>query len=160
MVQTSTHHAPKGLLRIGFRIPVYIYRLGLGWVFGERLVLVNHVGRKSGTPRQSVVEVIERNLQTGEITIIAGYGSQTQWYQNLKAHPDTTIQLGRHRLCVISEFVSAEDGEDIMARYFHRHSTLTHELFSMLGYSWDGTEQGARKIARETLRFVRFRPTS
>ena len=158
MAHTNTRHSPKGLLRLGFRIPVYIYRLGLGWLFGKRLVMINHVGRKSGAPHQTVVEIVEGDPQTGEVTVVAGYGAQTQWYQNLKAHRETTIQIGRHRTPVIAEFITAEDGEEVMSRYVNQHRKLTGELFSVLGYPWDGTEQGARQIAHDSLHFVHFRP--
>lgn len=158
MTDTNTSHPPKGLLRLGFRLPVYVYRLGLGWLFGKHFVLINHLGRKTGSPHQAVVEVIERDPQTGGVTVVAGYGAQTQWYQNLRVHPETTIQIGRRRMPVVAEFVSAEDGEDIMSRYVNRHHKLTGELFSMVGYTWDGTEQRARQIARDSLRFVHFAP--
>jgi Mn-dependent DtxR family transcriptional regulator len=60
---------------------------------------------------------------------------------------------------VVAEFVSAEEGEVIMSRYFNRHRHfLIRALFSELGYSWDGTEQGARQVAHDFLHFVRFRP--
>jgi deazaflavin-dependent oxidoreductase (nitroreductase family) len=159
MTNTNTNHPPKGLLRLGFRIPVYFYRFGLGWLFGERMVMIDHLGRKTGLLHQTAVEVIEGDPQTGEITVGAGFGAQTQWYQNLKAHPETTIQIGRRRMPVVAEFVPAEDGEEVMSRYFNHHrSLLIRVLFSELGYTWDGTEQGARQIARDSLRFVHFHP--
>ena len=160
MADTTIKHSPTGLQRVGFRIPVYIYRLGLGWLFGERLVLINHLGRKTGSPRQTVVEVIEHDQQMNSITVVAGYGAKTQWYQNLQAHPEVTIQMGRRKMPVAAAFVSAEDGEEIMSRYVKRHHKLTRELFLMMGYPWDGTEQGARQIAYDILRFVRFSPKS
>jgi hypothetical protein len=76
----------------------------------------------------------------------------------LKAHPETTIQIGRHKMPVVAEFVAPEDGEDVMSRYVNRYRKLTSELFAMVGYSWDGTEQGARQIAHDSLRFVHLHP--
>jgi deazaflavin-dependent oxidoreductase (nitroreductase family) len=152
------NYPPKGLLRLGFRIPVYFYRLRLGWLLGERFVLINHLGRKTGLPRQAVVEAVERDKGTNSVIVVAGYGEQTQWYQNLRAYPETTIQIGSHKVQVIAEFITPEDGEEIMVRYLDRYGELTGRLFSMLGYSWDGTEQGVRQIARDSLRFVRFIP--
>ena len=154
--QQTSNYPPKGLMRLGFRLPVYLYRLKLGWLLGKRFVLINHVGRKTGMPRQAVVEVVERDKSTGSVTVVAGYGQQTQWYQNLRAHPDTTIQNGADTFRVTSEFFTPEDGEEIIVRYLHRYGKLTGQLFSMLGYSWDGTEGGARQIANDGLRFVRF----
>ena len=154
--QKSNKYPPRGLLRLFFRIPVYFYRSGLGWLFGKRFVLINHVGRKSGTPYQNVVEVVEREKESGNIIVVAGYGEQTQWYKNLKNQPDTTIQLGNRKVPVSVVLISPQDGEEIIARYMDRYGKLVGQLFSMIGYEWDGTEAGARKIAREGLRFIRF----
>ncbi len=43
-------HPPRGLARIGFRIPIILYRLGLGGLLGTRFLLLTHTGRKSGLP--------------------------------------------------------------------------------------------------------------
>lgn len=155
--EKSSAYPPKGLLRIGFRAPVYVYRAGLGWLFGKRFVLINHIGRKSGRPHQAVVEVVERDSQTGDVLVVAGYGEQTQWYQNLKARPETTIQIGSRKIPVMAEFITPDDGQAIMVRYADRYGALTGRLFSMMGYQWDGTIDDVRRIARESLRFVRFR---
>jgi hypothetical protein len=48
-----------GLTRFLFRMPIYLYRLKLGWLFGSRLLLLNHVGRVSGKSRLTILEVAE-----------------------------------------------------------------------------------------------------
>jgi deazaflavin-dependent oxidoreductase (nitroreductase family) len=151
-------YPPRGLLRWAFRAPVSLYRMGLGWLFGGRLVLINHVGRKSGTPYQTVVEVVERDKQAGTIVVVAGYGERTQWYQNLRARPETIIQLGTRRMRVRAELLSPDEGADILLHYIGRYPLLARELFHVIGYGWDGTPAGAQRIAREDLRFVRFHP--
>jgi len=156
--EQTSKYPPKGLLRLGFRIPVYFYRLKLGWLLGGRFVLINHLGRRTGLPRQAVVEIVERDPGSDSVIVVAGYGPKTQWYQNLKAHPDTIIQIGSHKYDVTAEFITPEEGEEIMVRYLNRYGKLIGKLFSLLGYSWDGTEDGVRKIARDSLRFVRFMP--
>ena len=149
-------YPPTGLLRILFRVPVHVYREGLGWIFGKRFVLINHVGRKTGKSHQVVVEVIEWEKGTGNVIVVAGYGEQTQWYKNLREQSNTTIQIGNQKCTVSIELLAPADGEDIIARYLKRYGKLTEQLFSMIGYSWDGTEKDARRIAREGLRFVKF----
>jgi len=154
--QKTSHYPPKTFLQILFRIPVYFYRIGLGWLFGDRFVLINHVGRITGSPHLVVVEVVEREKGTNNVIVVAGYGEQTQWYKNLRNHPKTIIQIRNRKNLVTSELITPEDGEDIIARYAERYRILTRELFSMMGYEWDGTEKSARQISREGLRFVRF----
>ena len=50
---------PAGLTRFLFRIPIHVYRLRLGRLVGSRLLLLNHIGRVSGKPRRTVLEVAE-----------------------------------------------------------------------------------------------------
>ncbi len=150
------NYPPSKLLQRLYRIPVFFYRWGLGWLFGKRFVLFQHIGRKSGKHYQTVVEVVEIEKDTGNVIVVAGYGSQTQWYQNLQLMQSTTIQLGKHKFKVSIKMLSPEDGADIMAHYYQRYGKVTGMLFSVLGYEWDGTEQGARQVARDHLRFVKF----
>ena len=154
--QVNSKYPPKGLLRLLFRGPVYLYRWGLGWLFGKRFVLIHHIGRVSGREHQAVVEIVEREAETENVIVVAGYGEQTQWYKNLKVKPETEIQIGNRTHPVKAEFVSPLDGEEIIARYMAKYGAITGQLFRMMGYDWDGTEAGAREIAREGLRFVRF----
>jgi hypothetical protein len=33
------------------RAPIWIYRAGAGGLFGSRILMIGHIGRKSGAPR-------------------------------------------------------------------------------------------------------------
>jgi hypothetical protein len=57
--------SPTGLSRLLWRAPIWLYRLGLGGLLGSHFVLLNHVGRKSGQPRQTVLEVVDRDERPG-----------------------------------------------------------------------------------------------
>ncbi|GGT16702.1 hypothetical protein GCM10010271_19490 [Streptomyces kurssanovii] len=50
---------PAGLRRFVARLPVHLYRIGLGPLFGRRLLLLIHTGRTSGLTRRTVIEVVE-----------------------------------------------------------------------------------------------------
>ncbi len=156
MTKKKNSYPPGAFLQFLYRLPVYFYKWGLGGLFGKRFVLFQHKGRKSGKQYQTVVEVVEIEKETGNVIVVAGYGERTQWYQNLKQMQTTTIQLGKHLHQVSIELISPLAGADIMARYYQRYGKITGALFSILGYEWDGTEQGARQIAQDHLRFVRF----
>lgn len=72
-------HPPKGLSRLLARLPIHLYRLGLGWLFGRRLMLVNHVGRVTGQRRQVVLEVVEHDADDGSYVVASGWGSDAAW---------------------------------------------------------------------------------
>ena len=46
---------PAGLGRRLYRVPIYLYRAGLGWMFRDRLMLLHHIGRVSGKQRQALL---------------------------------------------------------------------------------------------------------
>ena len=91
---------PRGFIRLLWRAPIWIYRTGFGWLMGNRYLLVNHIGRKSGLPRQAVLEVVDYDIDSGTYTIASGFGAKSDWYQNLLKTPETTIQVGQKKLAV------------------------------------------------------------
>ena len=61
--------------------------------FGRALVLVHHVGAKSGAERIAPVMGIRADADTWLIAASkAGAPSHPGWYHNLLAHPDTVIE--------------------------------------------------------------------
>lgn len=148
---------PAGLSRLFFRLPIYLYRLHLGWLLGGRFLLVNHIGRKSGQLRQVVIEVVEHDPAADTYTVAAGFGRKSDWYLNLLKTPDVTIQVGRRTLAVTAVPLTPDVGGETMVRYARRHETAARNLARFMGYQVDGTEADYRALGRE-LPFMQFRP--
>jgi deazaflavin-dependent oxidoreductase (nitroreductase family) len=147
---------PAGLTRFVFRIPIHLYRLRLGWLFGRRLLLLNHIGRVSGKPRQTVLEVAERN---GDSYVVAsGWGPTAAWYRNVLHTPDVTIQVGTRTILVTATPLDQEEGAEVFARYGSRHrAAAKYVLPRVLGFSVDGSDADFRAVGKH-LPFVRFVP--
>lgn len=148
---------PQGLLRLLFRLPVWLYRLGLGWLLGQRFLLINHEGRKSGKTYKTVVEVARRDPQAGTYVVASAYGPQADWYRNLRHNPEVTIQVGRRRLQVRAHFLSPEESGQEMVDYARRHPTAARNLMGLIGYDVEETPAGYRELGREHIPFVAFR---
>jgi len=72
------------------------FRANAGQVegFGDNLVLVHHKGAKSGTER---VNPLAAQFDGDNIVIFASKGGAPDnpaWFHNLKANPDTVVELG------------------------------------------------------------------
>jgi deazaflavin-dependent oxidoreductase (nitroreductase family) len=86
------------LVKLATRAHVVIYRTTRGKVAGSLagapVVLVDHVGRKSG--KQFTTPVLYLNSGDNLVVIADGNGREVDpaWWRNLKAHPDTTVQTG------------------------------------------------------------------
>ncbi|WP_433889412.1 nitroreductase family deazaflavin-dependent oxidoreductase [Streptomyces sp. CA-111067] len=146
---------PAGWRRSVARLPVHLYRLGLGPVFGGRMLLLTHTGRVSGRPRQVVIEVVAHDAVRRAWTVASGYGPQSQWYRNLRHTPRATVQVGRHRHEVSATFLDAEEGADVMAEYAPRHPRAARALCRYLGLPSDGTPESYRAAGRQ-IPFVRL----
>ena len=147
---------PTGLGRILFRLPIWLYRLGLGGLLGKRMVLVNHVGRKSGKLRQAVLEVVDFDKQSQRVVVTVGFGPKTAWYLNLLKKPETTIQLGWKKMEVTANQLSPqESGELLLA--FAKKNPGEARFVGWLGYEVDGSDEDWRAVG-EDLIMMSFTP--
>jgi deazaflavin-dependent oxidoreductase (nitroreductase family) len=154
----KTVKPPTGLGRFLFRVPIYLYRIGLGWLFGHRLMLLNHIGRVSGKRRQAILEVVSHDPASGSFVVASGWGPTAAWYQNVLHTPDVSIQVGAKPIPVTAVALSQEEGAEIFAAYATRHRTLAKRLLPrLMGFSVDGSEADFRAVGRR-MPFVRFTP--
>jgi deazaflavin-dependent oxidoreductase (nitroreductase family) len=150
---------PDGLLRGLLRLPIILYRLHLGWLMGERLVLLNHIGRKSGQVHQTVVEIIGHDSASDNYYIVSGWGYKSNWYQNLLAHPTINIQVGRRRLEVQVESLSPVEGAQILLNYRQHHRLAARELSRLMGLDlMQSSTNTLEQLVRDSLPVIALRP--
>jgi deazaflavin-dependent oxidoreductase (nitroreductase family) len=95
-LHTAAYRATGG--RIGYRLP------GL-----TQMLLLDHVGAKSGTKR-TIPLLYMRDAD--DFVIVAskgGYPKHPAWYHNLRANPDTAIQVRSDRLLVHARVAGPEE---------------------------------------------------
>ena len=150
---------PHGISRLIFRLPIKLYGLRLGWLLGNRFVLISHTGRKSGLPRHTVLEVVRYNKTNGECIIASGWGYKSDWLKNITANPHIAFQVGNRVSAGIAERLTPETGEQEFLDYAHRHPIAFRELTTFMGFRLDGTEQDIRAAGR-MLPMFRLRPVA
>jgi deazaflavin-dependent oxidoreductase (nitroreductase family) len=77
--------------------PWLVYRLGLGWLLGHRVVLLEHRGRTTGRPVRTLLHVVRWDPASRHVLVVAGSGPETDWYRNVLAHPLVRVTIGRER---------------------------------------------------------------
>ncbi|GAA1408646.1 nitroreductase family deazaflavin-dependent oxidoreductase [Catellatospora coxensis] len=137
---------PTGLRRALLRAPILLYRVGLGRLLGSRFVLINHTGRRTGIPRQTVVEVVD--CSAGSLTVAAGFGPRSDWYRNLLARPAASIVWGGRSAAVTAAPLPAEQAAQAMLRYARRHPRAARGLAGVMGYQVDGTDSDYLELGR------------
>jgi deazaflavin-dependent oxidoreductase (nitroreductase family) len=103
------------------RAPILLYRAGLGFLFGSRLLMLEHVGRTSGARRFVVLEVVERPGRD-EYVIVSGFGPRAQWYRNILAEPMVRVSCGfRRGLLARATPLSDDESAAALRRYAEAH---------------------------------------
>ena len=159
MVKIRTRSTPGAALRLAFRLPVYLYRWRLGWLFGRRLLLLTHRGRKSGREYQTALEVIRYDPTERESIVVSAWGEKADWYRNLRRSPAVEITSGRERYVPEQRFLDPEEVYAEIAGYERNHPWLARLIPRLLGHRLDGT-QAARRAFAASLRMAAFRPGS
>jgi deazaflavin-dependent oxidoreductase (nitroreductase family) len=72
-------------------------------VGGTPLLLLHHIGAKSGASRVNPVAYLPDDARYLIWAANGGAPKHSAWYQNLKAHPNTTIEIGSETIDVVAE---------------------------------------------------------
>jgi F420H(2)-dependent quinone reductase len=100
----------------------FVYRAS-GGLIGHKMpgapptLLLTHVGAKSGQTRISPLTYTRGDGD--DLVLVAskgGYPKNPAWFHNLKAHPDTEVQVGREHRPVHARVATAEERERLWPR--------------------------------------------
>ncbi len=92
----AVYRATNGL--IGHRFPGF-----------APMLLVDHVGAKSGTTRTSPLVYAEDGENVILVASKGGYPKNPAWFHNLMANPDTSVQIGSSRRQVHARVADPEE---------------------------------------------------
>jgi F420H(2)-dependent quinone reductase len=90
--------------KLGSRLP--------GWR-EARILLLDHTGAKSGTRRTSPVIYYAHDDAFAVVGSKAGQPTHPAWFHNLRASPETTIQIGADVRCVCARLATEEEREHL-----------------------------------------------
>lgn len=106
------------------RAPIWLYRLHLGPLLGPRLLLLEHIGRKSGAKRYVVLEVIDHPAPERYV-VASGFGAKAQWFRNIRANPRVRVSAGsRFAAPAVARVLTQREADETLASYIARHPRL------------------------------------
>ena len=106
--------------RVGLTVHQWIYektdgRIGAS-VGGRPMLLLRHVGRKTGQLRTSALLYVRDGENYAVIASKGGDPRNPSWFHNITANPDVEIQVGRERIPVRARVADGDERERIWAR--------------------------------------------
>ncbi len=123
------------------RAPVWLYRARLGFLLGSRLLMLEHTGRKTGTRRYAVLEIVHRP-RPGTYVVASGFATRAHWFRNVRANPKVRVHTGAHRPAgATARLLTGEENAAVLAAYQRSHprawATLRPVLETTLGTPMD-----------------------
>lgn len=160
MSKTIVDVPPGKALRFGLRLPIWLYHAHLGWMLGNRFLMLTHTGRKSGLPRHTVIEVVLHNKDTDTYYVVSDWGEKADWYQNIHKTPSVIVQTGGRTFRSKAEFIPVGDAVDKLKAYACEHPTAFNELSGLfLGECMKPGSDAPQRIA-EKMPMVAFHPAN
>lgn len=84
------------ILKSLYRLPILLYRLGLGPLIGKYILVVSTYGRKTGKVRRTPVEYFQYQ---GRFFVMSGFEDRPDWFQNLRKNPQAGLNIANRQLC-------------------------------------------------------------
>lgn len=100
---TAVYRVTRG--RIGHRFP------GL-----PSMLLLDHVGAKTGTKRTIPLLYVSDGDDVAIVASKGGHPKHPAWFHNLRANPETTIQIGSQRRAVRARVAAGEERRRLWAK--------------------------------------------
>ena len=73
------------------------------------MLLLDHVGARSGARRTTPLVYVADGRDVVIVASKGGHPKHPSWYHNLRAHPDTTVQIGREHRAVHARVASPSE---------------------------------------------------
>jgi deazaflavin-dependent oxidoreductase (nitroreductase family) len=124
----------KRILWYLFRAPLYLYRWRLGRIFGKRLLLLTHTGRRNRLRRHTLLEVVEYRKGGPEVVVVKGFGPDCDCLRNIEAKPGEEVTVGSRRFAAVHRRLSEEQAMHVIQAYEHRKQFIAPIVRA--GFSW------------------------
>jgi deazaflavin-dependent oxidoreductase (nitroreductase family) len=142
------------LARLAFRLPLPLYRHGLGWLMTNSFLLLTHTGRQSHEPRRTVLEVLAHDVGSDIYYVASIWSPPPDWVRNLEAAPDARIIVGRRELDVVAYHLTADAAEHLLLNYAWNHPLRAKLLPRLMGLKTVRQVDDFRAMARRMTIFA------
>jgi len=102
------------------------WRIGAGWKKPVDTLLLDHVGRKSGTQFTTPLLYMHDGPNVIVVGSQGGLPNDPQWYRNLMASPDTRVQIRAEKRAVRARTADAAERAALWPRLVEVYADFTN----------------------------------
>lgn len=112
----------------------------LGFLFGHRLLLLTHRGRKSGRTHRTILEVADYDGVRREAVVITPWPTPAEWYLNIQAAPALEVAIAGRRYRPYQRFLAAPEVARVLDAYATKGQLEAVGLERLIGWRRDADE--------------------
>ncbi|MBI5840276.1 MAG: nitroreductase family deazaflavin-dependent oxidoreductase [Chloroflexi bacterium] len=150
---TVLEKRPGPFLKFFFKFPVWLHKIGFGgWerLIGAQWMLLTTTGRKSGKPRETMVDVMDYDKAADTYYIEVAYGKRADWFRNIQANPFFEAKVGRRKFKARASVLSNENAADMLVKFYREKPAYTRSVMAMVGMKFGGEDE-LRAIASKLM---------
>jgi deazaflavin-dependent oxidoreductase (nitroreductase family) len=136
-----------------FRAPVHLYHWGFGRLLGHRFLLLTHIGRRTGAPHETVLEVMEYREQGPEVIVMGGFGRESDWIQNIEATPRARVDIDGQHFAASMRPLSEDEAVNVVRGYEYRNRWMApivrFALSRLTGWKYTGSDSDRHRLVRQ-----------
>lgn len=152
-VSVKTRPSVRSRLHRTWRLPLWVYRWGLGCFVGEHLLLLSVDGNAEGEQHRVLLDVIGKEPDGSAYYAVSTHEESAPWYQTLLANPQATIVVGRRRYRARAVRLPFEDALGWLRGVAWEQPLAFHDFVKMACLPEDDGEAGLEAAARRLLVF-------
>lgn len=162
-ISPKTEQSLRQMFRRFNRFMLLMWRLGLGRLIniwpevGGRIMVIQHIGRKTGRVRQTPVNYAEID---GAIYCTAGFGAVSHWYRNMLAQPQVEIWLPNGRFHAHAQDITNEPNTLPILRQVLINSGFAATAVGVHPQTMSDEELAAATASYRLIRFTKTQPAA
>jgi deazaflavin-dependent oxidoreductase (nitroreductase family) len=153
---THNEQNPPAFMIPFMKMPLILYRLGLGRILGKRFMQLTHIGRRSGKVYRSVLAVLRFDEKTHEVLVVSPWG-KSNWYRNIQTTPALEVETGLVRYAPVQRTLSPEEIAGLFIEFRNQHSIFSRMIARIPGWNINSSYDEFLTLAH-TLHGVAFQP--
>jgi deazaflavin-dependent oxidoreductase (nitroreductase family) len=154
--KSKNTETPPAFMLPFMKMPLVLYRLGLGWVLGGRFMQVTHIGRQSGKTYRTVLAVLKFDRSSSEIMVVSPW-KKSNWYRNIQVNSALEVETAGIRYVPTQRSLLPEEIAELLIEFRQKNPIFSRMVARIPGWKIDSTYEEFLELAR-TLHGVAFRP--
>jgi deazaflavin-dependent oxidoreductase (nitroreductase family) len=153
---SRSNQNPPAFMIPFMKMPLILYRLGLGWILGKRFMLLTHVGRRSEKVYRTILAVLRFDEKTQEIMVVSPW-SGSNWYRNIQTAPALEVETNRVHYAPEQRDMTSEEIAALFIQFRQQYPIFSRLVARIPGWKINSSYEEFLELAH-SLRGVAFRP--